>query len=124
MSDPVQDDPIVALNQVLSEVIDLILEVIQADRKVPQAHELHGELDQLFTDLVSWRTMLGDQDVVLGLSPLSFMTSAAGRKPLNLWPGSPRTTRYLLSWANTFSGSRITCAPSSPNRLRKGREPR
>ena len=29
------DDPIVVLNQVLDEVLDLMLEVRQADRKVP-----------------------------------------------------------------------------------------
>jgi hypothetical protein len=71
-------DPIVALNQVLDEVLDLLLEVRQADRKVPPAHELHGELDRHAGDLASWRTLLADEDIALGVSPLSFIPSAAG----------------------------------------------
>jgi hypothetical protein len=89
-------DPIVALNQVLDEVLDLILEVRQADRKVPPAHELHGELDRLITDLVSWRTLLADDDIALGVSPLSFIPSAAGRTPPNPWAGTPTDDEVSL----------------------------
>jgi DNA-binding ferritin-like protein len=73
---PVPDDPAAALNRVLSEVIDVIQEVKQADWKVPKTHELHGKLDQLLSDLVRWKTLLGDRDQALGVSPLSFMPSA------------------------------------------------
>lgn len=46
---PAPDDPMTALNQVLSEVIALVAEVKQAHRKVPETHALHAELDQLFS---------------------------------------------------------------------------
>jgi hypothetical protein len=89
-------DAIVALNQVLDEVLDLMLEVRQADRKVPPAHELHGELDRLIGDLVSWRTLLADEDIALGVSPLSFIPSAAGRTPPNPWAGTPTDDEVSL----------------------------
>jgi hypothetical protein len=92
---PVPDDPAAALNRVLSEVIDVIQEVKQADWKVPKTHELHGKLDQLLSDLVRWKTLLGDLDQALGVSPLSFMPSAEGRNPLNLWPGRPTDEEVL-----------------------------
>ena len=59
---PRRDDPIAALNQVLSEVIDAILDVRQAHRRVPETHSLHAVLDQLFADR-------GDEGADLGLSP-------------------------------------------------------
>ncbi len=52
------DDPIVALNQVLSEVIDVVLDVRQAHRRVPGTHALHAVLDQLFGDLKAWARLL------------------------------------------------------------------
>jgi len=62
VSPPRRDDPAAALNQVLSEVIDAILDVRQALRRVPETQALHNELDQLLADLRTWAQLLADQD--------------------------------------------------------------
>ena len=88
MSPPRHDDPTAALNQVLSEVIDAVLDVKQAHRRVPETHALHAVLDQLFDDLRTWAPLLADQEQALGVSPLASMASPAGRTPPHPWHGA------------------------------------
>ncbi len=94
VSPPPREDPAAALNQVLSEVIDAILDVRQAHRRVPETHALHAELDQLFADLRTWARLLADQDQALGVSPLASMPSAAGRTPPNPWHGAASNQEF------------------------------
>jgi DNA-binding ferritin-like protein len=88
VSPPQRHDPVAALNQVLSEVIDALLDVRQADRRVPEAQALHAELDELVADLRAWARLLADRDQALGVSPLASMATAASRTPLNPWHGA------------------------------------
>ena len=82
------EDPAAALNQVLNEVIDALLDVRQASRRVPGTQALHGMLDQLFADLRSWAQLLADTDQALGVSPLASMPSGSARPPSNHWYGA------------------------------------
>ena len=88
MSQPRRDDPVAALNQVLSEVIDAVLDVRQAHRRVPETHALHAVLDRLFDDLRIWARLLADQDQALGVSPLANIPTVAGRTPPHSWHGA------------------------------------
>jgi DNA-binding ferritin-like protein len=88
VNSPRRDDPVAALNQVLSEVIDAVLDVKQAHRRVPETHALHAVLDRLFADLRTWALLLADQDQALGVSPLASMPSAASRTPPTPWHGA------------------------------------
>jgi DNA-binding ferritin-like protein len=88
VSQPRRDDPAAALNQALSEVIDAVLDVNQAHRRVPETHALHAVLDQLFDDLRAWARLLADQDQALGVSPLANMPTGAGRTPPHAWHGA------------------------------------
>jgi DNA-binding ferritin-like protein len=85
---PERGDPTAALNQVLSDVIDAILDVRQAHRRVPETLALHALLDRLFADLRTWAWLLADQDQALGVSPLASMPGASGRTPPTPWHGA------------------------------------
>src|SRR5258708_18237489 len=80
-------DPIAALNEVLSEVIDVVMALRQAHHRVPETHELHAELDQLFSDARRWAELLMDADTARGVSALDYMPSVAGRQRPDLWHG-------------------------------------
>ncbi len=77
----------VALNEVLSEVIDMVMALRQAHRKVPENHELHAELDQLFSEARRWAELLMEADTARGVSALDYMPSVAGRQRPDLWHG-------------------------------------
>ncbi len=77
-----------AANEVLSEIIDVAIALRQAHRRVPEAHELHAELDQLFSDARAWAELLVDADTARGVSALSYMPSVAGRERPDLGHGS------------------------------------
>jgi DNA-binding MarR family transcriptional regulator len=81
-------DPMGAVNEVLSEVIDVVLALRQAHRRVPEAHELHAELDQLFSDAKSWAELLMEADTARGVSALAYMPTVAGRQRPDLGHGS------------------------------------
>jgi DNA-binding ferritin-like protein len=87
MTSPSQHDPMAALNEVLSEVIDVVMGLRQAHRKVPETHKLHAELDQLFSDARSWAEQLMEADTARGVSALDYMPSVAGRQGPSRLPG-------------------------------------
>jgi hypothetical protein len=77
----------VAVNEVLSEVIDMVMALRQAHRKVPETHKLHAELDSLFSDARTWAELLVAADTARGVSALDYMPTVAGRQRPDLWHG-------------------------------------
>jgi DNA-binding ferritin-like protein len=112
VSRPRRDDPAAALNQVLSDVIDGVLDVRQAHRRVPETHALHAVLDQLLEDLRTWARLLADQDEALGVSPLASMPTAAGRTPPHRWHGaaSDEEVRRIVGEDLDRLGQQLTAA--------------
>jgi hypothetical protein len=80
-------DPIAAVNDVLSEVIDVVMALRQAHHAVPETHGLHAELDLLLTDGRRWAELLMEADTARGVSALDYMPSVAGRQRPRLWHG-------------------------------------
>lgn len=87
MTTPSPHDPLVALNEVLSEAIDMVMALRQVHRKMPETHELRAELDQLFSDARRWAELLVEADTARGVSALDYMPSATARQPPDLWHG-------------------------------------
>jgi DNA-binding ferritin-like protein len=80
-------DPMAALNEFLSEVIDVVMALSQAHHQVPETHQLHAELNQLFSDAKTWAELLMEADTARGVSALDYMPSVAGRQRPNMWHG-------------------------------------
>ncbi len=76
-----------AVNDVLSEAIDVVMALRQAHHAVPDTHELHAELDLLFSDARTWAELLMEADAARGVSALDYMSSVAGRQRPHLWHG-------------------------------------
>ena len=85
MSTPRHDDPAAAINQVLSEVIDAILDVKQAHRRVPETQALHAVLDQLFDDLRTWARLLAPA----GLDEIRLVSGRGSGGPSVPRPAAP-----------------------------------
>src|SRR5580693_6267330 len=79
MTEESSSEQVTALNQVLSEVIDVAVATRQARHAVPEGHRLHAELDRLSASARSWAEQLVDADSALGVSALAYMTSPTGR---------------------------------------------
>lgn len=75
------------LKDMLGDLLDVLLEVKQAHRKVPEHDQLHRRLDILVADAQAWVGLLAGRAVELGGSLLGGVTSVAGRAPGNLFPG-------------------------------------
>jgi DNA-binding ferritin-like protein len=107
-------DPMAALNEFLSEVIDVVMALRQAHRKVPETHQLHAELDQLFSDSRTWAELLVEADTARGVSPLDYMPSGAGRQRPSLWQGpvSDDDVRQLVTQQLRRLGQHLRAALS------------
>jgi len=77
-------DPLGALNEALSEIIDEVQDLKQARLQIAPSDPLHPALDDLFEDLKRWARLLVEQDE----APLTAIPSVAGRTPPNVWPGA------------------------------------
>ena len=117
MTSASQHDPMAALNEVLSEVIDVVMAVRQAHHKVSETHQLHAELDQLFSDARTWAELLVEADTARGVSPLDYMPSVAGRQPPTLWQGrvSDADVRQVVTQQLLRLGEHLSVALSEQN---------
>jgi len=115
MTSASQHDAMAALNEVLSEVIDVVMALRQAHRKVPETHQLHAELDQLFSDAKTWAERLVEVDTARGVSALDYMPSVAGRQRSSLWQGrvSDDEVRRVVTEQLSRLGEHVSAALSS-----------
>src|SRR5262245_13574335 len=81
-------DPMAAVNDVLSEGIDVAMARRRAHRRMPEEHQLHAELDHLLSDARAWAEWLVEADTARGVSALAYMPSVAGRQRPDLGHGS------------------------------------
>jgi DNA-binding ferritin-like protein len=86
-----------AREAVLSELVDLAMQVKQAHWKVPQS-PLHEELDALMVACRQWLGELMDRLASLGESPLGPVTTVAGRRMPPMFPAGPVAEGDVLSF--------------------------
>jgi len=91
-----ESEAIAALNQILSEVMDVVQEVKQAHWRVSPTQSLHTELNGLYDDVRAWARRLILQDESLGVSPLTRIPSAEGRARPSLGLMTDDEVRHLL----------------------------
>jgi len=91
-----ESDAIAALNQILSEVMDVVQEVKQARWKVFPTQSLHAELNDLYDDVRAWARRLILQDESLGVSPLTRIPSSEVRARPSLGSMTDDAVRQLL----------------------------
>ena len=89
-------EAIAALNEILSEVMDVVQDVKQANWRVSPNHSLHAELNELYDDVRAWAQRLILQDESLGVSPLTRIPSAEGRARPSLGSMTDDEVRQLL----------------------------
>ncbi len=115
MTSASQHDPMAALNEVLSEVIEVVMAVRQAHSKVSGTHQLRAELDQLFSDAKAWAELLMEADTARGVSALDYMPSVAGRQRPDLWRGqvSDDAVRQVMTEQLRLLGEHVSAALSA-----------
>jgi DNA-binding ferritin-like protein len=115
MTSASQHDPMAALNKVLSEVIDVVMALRQAHRKVPETHQLHAELEQLDSDARTWAELLVEADTARGVSALDYMPSVAGRQRPNPWQGrvGDDEVRQVVTQQLRLLGEHVSAALSA-----------
>lgn len=91
-----ESEAITALNQILSEVLDVVQEVKQANWRVSPTQKLHSELNDLYDDVRAWARRLILQDESLGVPPLTRLPSAEGRARPSLGSMTDDEVRQLL----------------------------
>ena len=91
-----ESEAIAALNEILSEIMDVVQEVKQAHWKVSPTQRLHTELNELYDDVRTWARRLILQDESLGVSPLTRISSAEGRARPSLGSMTDDEVRQLL----------------------------
>ena len=86
--------PIAALNRVLSEVIDVVQDVKQAQWRLSGAHDLHAVLRDLFDDLKSWALLLMEERLTVSRVLKARGQRRRDRLRFRLEPGALSTTSH------------------------------
>ena len=95
----------------------MVMALRQAHHAVPDTHELHAELDLLFSDAKTWAELLMEADAARGVSPLDYMPSVAGRQRPHLWQGqaSDDEVREVVTGLLQRLAGHLSAALSEPD---------